>query len=86
MNTRAPPSTIALFGSTFREMEFSIDFLIVRNHFIIVMIRWTGLAPWEFDFTFLGSLISKFVEGWVGQHALIPPPDLPLWLHLKVLG
>ena len=21
--------------------------LQVRNHFIIVMIRWTGLAPWE---------------------------------------
>jgi len=23
----------------------------VRIHFIIVMIRWTGLAPWEFEFT-----------------------------------
>jgi len=22
----------------------------VRIHFIIVMIRWTGLAPWEFEF------------------------------------
>ena len=22
----------------------------VRIHFIIVMIRWTGLAPWEFAF------------------------------------
>jgi len=27
--------------------EFFIDNLLVRIHFIIVMIRWTGLAPWE---------------------------------------
>ena len=27
-----------------------IDNLLVRIHFIIVMIRWTGLAPWEFEF------------------------------------
>ena len=30
-----------------REREFFIDDLLVRIHFIIVMIRWTGLAPWE---------------------------------------
>ena len=30
------------------EREFFIDNLLVRIHFIIVMIRWTGLAPWEF--------------------------------------
>jgi len=30
------------------EREFLIDNLLVQNHFIIVMIRWTGLAPWEF--------------------------------------
>ena len=29
--------------------EFFIDNLLVRIHFIIVMIRWTGLAPWEFE-------------------------------------
>jgi len=23
--------------------------VLVRIHFIIVMIRWTGLAPWEFE-------------------------------------
>jgi len=28
--------------------EFFIDNLLVRIHFIIVMIWWTGLAPWEF--------------------------------------
>jgi len=27
--------------------EFFIDNLLVRIHFIIVMIRWTGLAPWS---------------------------------------
>ena len=35
--------------------------LLVRIHFIIVMIRWTGLAPWEFEFQFPGSLISTFL-------------------------
>jgi len=30
-----------------REREFYIDSLLVRIHFIIVMIRWSGLAPWE---------------------------------------
>ena len=28
------------------EREFFIDNLLVRIHFIIEMIRWTGLAPW----------------------------------------
>ena len=32
------------------------DNLLVRIHFIIKMIWWTGLAPWEFEFPFLGSL------------------------------
>jgi len=31
-----------------REREFFIDNLLVRIHFIIEMIGWTGLAPWEF--------------------------------------
>ena len=30
-----------------REREFFIDNLLVRIHLIVVMIRWTGLAPWE---------------------------------------
>jgi len=29
------------------EREFFIDNVLIRNQFIIVMIRWTGLAPWE---------------------------------------
>ena len=45
------------------EREFFIDNLLVRIHYIIVMIRWTGLAPWEFEFPFPGSLTSTFLEG-----------------------
>ena len=26
------------------------------------MIRWTGLAPWEFEFPFPGSLTSTFLK------------------------
>ena len=37
------PST----GAT--EREFFIDNLLVRIHFIVEMIWWTGLAPWEFE-------------------------------------
>ena len=44
------------------EREFFIDNLLVRIHFIIVMIRWTGLAPWEFEFPFPGSLTSTFLD------------------------
>jgi hypothetical protein len=32
------------------EKEFFFDNLLVRIHFIIVIIRWTGLAPWQFEF------------------------------------
>ena len=35
--------------------EFFIDNLLVRIHFIIVMIRWTGPAPWEFESPYVGS-------------------------------
>jgi len=44
------------------EREFFIDNLLVRIHFIIVMIGWTGLAPWKFEFPFPGSLTSTFLE------------------------
>ena len=42
------------------ERELFIDNLMVRIHFIIEMIWWTGLAPWEFEFPFPGSLTSTF--------------------------
>ena len=41
--------------------EYVIDNLLVRIHFIIEMIWWTGLAPWEFEFLVSGSLISTFL-------------------------
>ena len=44
-----------------QEREFFIDNLLVRIHFIIMIIRWTGLAPWEFGFPFPGSLTSTFL-------------------------
>jgi len=43
------------------QREFFIDNLLVRIHFIIVMIRWTGLAPWEFEIPFSDSLTSTFL-------------------------
>ena len=39
-----------------RKREFLIDNLLVRIHFIIVIIRWAGLAPCEFKFPFPGFL------------------------------
>ena len=44
-----------------REREFCIDNLLVRIHFVIVMIRWTGLAPKEFEFLVPSSLTSTFL-------------------------
>ena len=38
------------------ERQFFIDNLLIRIHFIIVMVRWTGLAPWEFEFPFQAAL------------------------------
>jgi len=43
------------------EREFFIDNLLVRIHYVIVMIRWTGLAPWECKFSFPGSLTYTFL-------------------------
>ena len=44
------------------EREFFIDNLLVRIHHIIVMITWTGLAPWEFEFPFPGRLTSTLLS------------------------
>ena len=42
-----------------REREFFIDSLLVRIHFIIMMIRWTGLAPLEFEFPFRRAGVER---------------------------
>ena len=39
----------------------AVYFQVVPAHYIIEMIRWTGLAPWEFEFSFPGSLTSAFL-------------------------
>ena len=41
--------------------DFVIDNLLVRIHYIIMMIKWTGLAPWEFELPFPCSLTSTFL-------------------------
>ena len=41
-----PPMLSATLSVPAPEIEFFIDNLLVRIHFIIEMIRWTGLAPW----------------------------------------
>ena len=48
-----------------QEREVFNDNLLVRIHFVIVMIRWTGLAPCEFEFPFPGSLTSTPPNRWV---------------------
>jgi len=50
-------------GGVRREREFFIDNLLVRIHFIIVLIWWTGLAPWELESPFTCSLTSTFLVG-----------------------
>ena len=43
------------------EKEILIDNSLVRIHFIVEMIWWTGLAPWKFELPFPGSLIYTFL-------------------------
>ena len=43
------------------EMGFRRRTILVRINSIIGMIWWTGLAPWEIEFPFPGSLISTFL-------------------------
>ena len=45
------------------ERALFIDNLLVRIHLIIVMIRWSGLAPWEFEFPFPGAADTLAVGG-----------------------
>ena len=48
-------------GAPGSERDFFIDNLLVRIHFIVEMIRWTGLAPWELEFSFPGSHTAPFL-------------------------
>ena len=53
------PSTQSFGG---QKREFFIDNLLVRIHSTIVMIGWTGLAPWEFEFPFRRTLLAHSAQ------------------------
>jgi hypothetical protein len=44
------------------------------------MISWTGLAPWEFEFSFSDSFTSTFL---VGQHILLDVQGAVLTLVVR---
>ena len=70
LNHPSPSTLWHLHVCDARERDFFIDNLLVRNHFIIVMIRWTGLAPWAFEFPLPGSLTSTLLRSiyfWITQ-------------------
>jgi len=71
------------FSLSVAEREFFIDNLLVRMHLIIVMIRWTGLAPWGFESPFPGSLTSTFgrYNFFIGKGCPGGPPD---WVIQKI--
>ena len=57
-----------------RREELCVGNLLVRVHCIIVMIRWTGLAPWEVEFPFPGSLTSAFLRECSKWWIVFPSP------------
>ena len=73
---KSPPVCRFHASQPCRDIEFFIGNLLVRIHFIIVMIRWTGLAPWEFEFPFPGSLPSTFLAAPARQLSLLWPVAL----------
>jgi len=42
--------------------DLFIENILVRIHFIILIIRWTGRAPWEYEFPFPGILTSTILD------------------------
>ena len=65
-----------MFLSLKREREGFIDNLLVRTIFIIEMIWWTGLEPWEFEFSLPGSRTTTFLahDGGTSVNARLPTP------------
>ena len=62
----APASSSEMYDLPCHQRELFIDNLLVRIHFIIVMIRWTGLAPWEFELPFPDSPATN-PHGWTNS-------------------
>ena len=60
------------------EREFFIDNLLVRIHSIIVMIRWTGLAPWELEGVPWGGWGPSVLSG-RGCRGSTARANLPTW-------
>ena len=60
--------------------ESFIDNLLVRIRFIIVMIRWTSLTPWAFEFPVPGSFTSTFLM--LSPHLM----DVVMYLRKSVGG
>ena len=58
-STKAPRVMVGTAKYVGYLREFCIDNLLVRIHRCC---SWTGLAPWEFEFPFAGSLISTFLD------------------------
>jgi hypothetical protein len=42
--------------------EFVVDNPLFRIHLTILTIKWTGLAPWEFEFRLAGNLTSIYLH------------------------
>ena len=53
-----------------------VDNLLVRIHFISVMIQWTGLAPWEFESFFPGRLASTLLNDWKPDTSAESPREI----------
>ena len=66
-----------------QEKEFLIDNLLVRVHFVIEMIWWTGLAPWEFKKSlfqaavYLLNHLPQCRSFWSGSRRPRQLPSLP---------
>ena len=61
-----------------QEKEIFIHNLLVPIQIIIVMMRWTGPAPWEFEFPLPGSSTSTF-QGYLDHQKLLLPQDFLQW-------
>ena len=57
------------------DRAFFIDNVLIRIHFIIEMIWWTGLVPW-FEFPFPGSLISIYLHVLRDGSGAVPARDV----------
>jgi len=77
-------SSWPVFPSSVRERELCIDNLLVRIHFNIVMIRWTGLAPWGFHLMVLRKVVEDGVEGLEELPSSVTPNSAWLALTLRL--